>query len=173
MSCLWALLRAVSSCKMASSSVPAAANIAHQPSCVCHMIYTLLNSGHALPRWIHLFNPHNYSLQMCLLTVTQLKFLCSHVGDSLLSVRSSTQTAGISTPTRNPQSTLSLGNLSIACLNKHQLLTQAFHGLVDGLCIGIGIEIWAGFHSSSVGLQHARYGQKRIIFFCTFVQSCH
>lgn len=51
-----------------------------------------------------------------------------------------------------------------ACINKHDQLTQAFHGLMQNLCIRTGAEICAGFYGSSVGLQHGRCAQKKLVF---------
>lgn len=177
-SCLWALLRAVTSCKMASSSVPTVTtNTVHEQSSLCHRIrcmqHKLHNNGPSLSRWIHIYIYSNHIItacslgqQMCLLTVTHLKLLCSRGYESLLSVRCSTQTAGISTLKRNSPKQA----LPTACMNKHDQLTQAFHGLVQNLCVRTGTEICAGFYGSSVGLQHGRCAQRKL-FFALFFQS--
>lgn len=108
----------------------------------------------------HIITACSLGQQMCLLTVTHLKLLCSRGCESLLSVRCSTQTAGISTLKRNSPKQA----LPTACMNKHDQLTQAFHGLVQNLCVRTGAEICAGFYGSSVGLQHGRCAQRKLFF---------
>lgn len=47
-------------------------------------------------------------------------------------------------------------------------LTQPFHCLVQDLSVCTGIEVSAGFHGSSAGLQHGRERRRRVILVCCF-----
>lgn len=46
----------------------------------------------------------------------------------------------------------------------HMALTQPFHGLVQDLSIGAGIELPGGFHTASAGLQQERNRHRGITY---------
>lgn len=176
---------------MASSSVPTAkkhhgysAKQAFVWNC-SQEVHILHDIEHALSMWTlddnhftQIITALSRVQQMCLLTVTQVSSPFMYLW--LLSGWSSVQTPGITTvivQRGTPPKTLSLVcrscttdwltplmyQMTLCWQHTHKHLTQPLHGLVQDLSICTGIEVSAGFHSSSAGLRHGKHGQRRII----------